>query len=480
MVKHINYLKSDNFKSKIKNLVDDLNFIFKDSNEQIKQMIGKKTRQRKLSFLDCINYKFNNTKKSDSQKKTINDLKYDNKILCNNSSFFRKEQQIPLQYYKNIYDKIFSIYLNKRKTTGQKIIAIDGTYNNTNINRNGTLETTLNMGYYDISNDIPLELNLKLNSKNKEIKSFINDIENKKINFENSIFVCDRAYYSYELFDMLNDIGSKFIIRIRNNDKNVNNTQKIKKNENDKLKNIRFVNYTFDNITQKTLFNKKTNKNELYNIKQKNHCNIVTNLDCNYSDEEIKNMYVSRWKVEEYFKLVKYNFKFSQLKEHNSKTIETYNKSYIIIQIFSILSKIFELECDKIIKNSNEKYIYKINKTSMIEGLFKLIPNIIYSKLMVDNLFYFFNCYVQINLTVKGASNDRTSKIPFTKWYIKSYHSKYDIQKMFDAFIDRNINDKNINKNDVNNNKNNKKTKINKNLKAKLKNITFEKILLED
>ncbi len=59
-------------------------------------MINKTTRQRKLSFLDCVNHKFNNTQKFDSQKKTINSVKYDNKILYHNNSFFRKEQQIPL------------------------------------------------------------------------------------------------------------------------------------------------------------------------------------------------------------------------------------------------------------------------------------------------------------------------------------------------------------------------------------------------
>jgi len=473
MVKKTKFFMSEKFNSKIKILADELNCIFKDSNEQIKRMIDKKTRERKLSYLDCINYKFINVQKYDTQKKTINEVKYNNKILCHNSSFFRKEQQIPLQYYKNIYDKIFSIYLSKRNNNKQKVVAVDGTYNNTNIYRNGKLETTLNMGYYDTTNDVPLALNLKVDSQNKEIKSFLDDIADENIDFQNIIFVCDRAYYSYELFKMLNNIGSKFVIRIRNNSK-----KKINKNE---IQNIRYINYTFDSVAQKKLFNKKTNKNELYNVTLKNYCNIITNLDNNYTDEDIKNMYVSRWQVEEYFKLIKNNFKFSVLKEHNSKTVETYNKSYIIIQIFSILSKIFELECEEITKASNDKYIYKINKTSMIEGLFKLIPNIIYSKLTVEDLFYFFNIYVQVNSTLKGASNERVSKIPFTKWYVKNYHSKYDIQKIFDAYIEQNTNEENTNnnktkrKNKKNNSENKEQAKINKNLKTKLKNITFEK-----
>jgi len=45
---------------------------------------------------------------------------------------------------------------------------------------------------------------------------------------------------------MLNNIGSKFVIRIRNNSK-----KKINKNE---IQNIRYINYTFDSVAQKKLF----------------------------------------------------------------------------------------------------------------------------------------------------------------------------------------------------------------------------------
>lgn len=48
--------------------------------------------------------------------------------------------------------------------------------------------------------------------------------------------------------------------------------------------------------------------------------------------------------------------------------------------------------------------------------------------------------------------------VPFSKWYVKEYHNKYDIEKIFEAY---NSDDK---------------TELNKNLKSKLKNYTFEKI----
>ena len=100
----------------------------------------------------------------------------------------------------------------------------------------------------------------------------------------------------------------------------------------------------------------------------------------------------------------------------------------------------------------------KINKTEVIKGLFKIIPKIIYSNIKNDDLQIFYSIYIHFNYTIKNSHNPRVSKIPFTKWYIKEYYSKYDIEKIFEAYNSDN------------------KTKINKNLKTKLKNYTFEKI----
>ncbi len=149
------------------------------------------------------------------------------------------------------------------------------------------------------------------------------------------------------------------------------------------------------------------------------------------------------------------------MKEHNKKTIDTYKKSYIIIKIYSVLERIIKIICDDILnKYNNNKYNVKINKTDIINGLFKIIPNIIFSNITYTKLTLFLKTYIHLNYTKKDAHNLRISKIPFTKWYVKGYHFKYDIEQLFDAFID-------------DSNKG-----LNKNLKSKLKNITFEKILI--
>ena len=66
------------------------------------------------------------------------------------------------------------------------------------------------------------------------------------------------------------------------------------------------------------------------------------------------------------------------MREHNKKTLDTYKKTYNIIKIYSVLEKIFELVCDNLTEGYNNKYNIKINKTEVINGLFKIIPDIIF------------------------------------------------------------------------------------------------------
>jgi hypothetical protein len=454
------------FELNIQNLTNDLNDIFNDSDIKITNMLKKlniKTRTRKITLSDALIYKFKYAQKHNTQKNIINDYKLDNNIFCDNTSFYKKEQKIPLEYYESVYEKVYNIYKKYSKKTHHTIIAVDGTYNNTNYKKDLKLETTLNMGYYDITNNIPLELDPIENKRNSEITSFMKIINEGKLETNNIIFVCDRAYFSYDLMNFLKNKNSKFVIRIKNNSKHLNETDLNESN----LKNVkqvptntRFINYSFIKEYTKELTNKKTKQKEQYRITEKVNCNIATNLDDIYSDEDIKKIYNSRWNIEEYFKLIKSNFKFSIMNEHNKDTPTTYKKTYTIIKIISILEQIFELMCDNITENYNENYNVKINKSELIKGLFKIIPNIINSNLTHYQLTNFFNIYICLNFTKKDASNPRTSKIPFSKWYVKDYHNKYDLEKILEAYLDK---DKN-------------KTSINKNLKSKLKNYTFEKI----
>lgn len=78
-------------------------------------------------------YKFKYSHKHITQKNIINSYKLEHSINCNRIAFYKKEQKIPLEYYYNIHKDILKIYNKYKKNQDYNIIAVDGTYNNTNI-----------------------------------------------------------------------------------------------------------------------------------------------------------------------------------------------------------------------------------------------------------------------------------------------------------------------------------------------------------
>jgi IS4 transposase len=196
------------------------------------------------------------------------------------------------------------------------------------------------MGFYDITNDIPLELNIEgIKNKNNSLFLLKNYLNKSKIPL-NSILVLDRAYCSYEFIDFLIKTKYKFIIRFRNNCKNFNKIQNLNNirilKYNDEVKNIipydKYKNYIDKKKEKEIKKNKKEKKSkniqlpndDKYNIVFKNaevimkyEYTLLTNLNSNdYNDEKIKELYKQRWSIEIFFKLLKYNFKFEHLIEH--------------------------------------------------------------------------------------------------------------------------------------------------------------------
>jgi hypothetical protein len=486
MTKKISKLQYDQlFERKISNFISEINQLFYNCNDEIIEILKNQninTRTKKITFSDALLYKFKTSFENTYNKTVANEINFTkNNIdsIVHVTNFYRKEQKIPVKFYNDILIKVQN--LSKQYSSNSKLIynlseegekdlqqlllsnlkaiAIDGTYTNSNEKNNKTLETSLSMGYFDVINKKSIYLSYKGEEyKNKEIESLKNDINNNKFDYVNSVLILDRGYFSYDLMNYLESKNIKYVIRIKNNcvhlkkNKNKNRNNKTIK---DFPKNIRFINYTSD---IKEAYN--NSKNELVNIIRTIECNIVTNLETKFTDTEIKNIYLLRWSVEEYFKFVKKNFRFSHLIEHNTKTNECYEKLYIIIQIYSllidILENIYEFHYKKITNNKNINYNKNYNKKSMIDGMPKIIENIINCNLTVTKLCCYYKCYMDITFSVKNANNPRVSKIPFTKWYVKGYTNTSDIVKIIDA----------LQKNDL--------SKLNKNLKMRAKRIKLD------
>ena len=139
----------------------------------------------------------------------------------------------------------------------------------------------------------------------------------------------------------------KYIIRIRNNAVAIKNKNVLTTKITNHI-NIRIIYYTNDVEKIKKDKDKKDVK-----IIEKTTCYVITNLTVKeYNDEEINKIYMSRWNIEVFFKLLKSNFKFKNLVEHcaintknkTAQTIDEYNKLYysilIIIYIALMVDKI--------------------------------------------------------------------------------------------------------------------------------------------
>lgn len=454
-----------------------INEIFKNVIDNIKSV----NRKRKISLSDAIYYRFLYSKINTTKKNISSRLNYENNMKADRTSYERKENNIPLSLYedlfkqiKDLYGKEFSDkdYLKKKKLNcvqllDYKIIATDGTYGNTNTSMKKELETSLNMVYYDISNGIPIDLTFEgSQNKNKEIDCLIKYIKNKGEELKNVIFVLDRAYFKYELFKMLNENGFKYVIRIRDNAKLESEIKITNKNKEimEHLKTTsRIVNYNLSHDKKV-----KTKNNTVCEIRVNHKYKLITNLTDKllYPDSLILNIYNNRWDVETFIKLIKKNCKLDIMSE---KDFNNYKKMYLCELIIVYISRMIahaqviyikqNRKIYNIIHRKDNKLSYcdiRVNDTNIINGIYDiLLKHFIYSSLTTERLTLFANSYVEIIKNERNRSSERTCKIPFKKWYVKGYHTIYKYTKIIESI------------------KNNKKESLNKNLKTISKNINI-------
>ena len=445
-------------------IINNINNIFKTTINNIYK--ETKIRNRKISISDVLLFRFKYSQKNKTKQNIISNINFHNKEVINRSSFYRKDKNIPLKYYKYIFTSIKKLYNEQIKDKNKMdIIAVDGTYINNNLfldnsknnTHKNTLETSLCMGYYDIDNNIPIDLSFRgSKNKNNEIRELKKWIISNKIN--NITIVADRAYFSYELYKFLDSNNIKYVIRIKENCQIRGNINKYNQNKQlieDLQKNNRLI--TYEILINKKVYDK--NKREI-NISCKNKYTLITNiLDINrYDDNKIKDIYNNRWRIEEYFKYIKNNFNISYLREksitNNKKLIYC---NLIITYFASILEYIYmkHQNINKIKKkrsNLEKVCTIKINKSNLVKGIYDLmLIKLIESKLNAENIKVFMKTNIILIKNEINRSYDRESRIAFTKWYVKKYHGKYKYTKIISAIIS------------------DTKEELNKNLKTKAK-----------
>ena len=493
-----------------KNIAVKLNTIFKDFNNVIIKDVELnkkiKIRNRETTFIDALLYKFNYSIKDKTKEQIAGEINLLNNKNTFVNSFNYRENQIPVSTYKNIFNNVSQLYKQLKKTEVNELIkiAVDGTFNNTNVNNSCILETSLNMGYYDVTNDIPLDLTFEgVNKKNSELSTLINYLNEKNIT-NNCILILDRIYCKYDFIDYLVKNNYKFVVRFRNNCKNFNKIEAIKEIRIFKFFEEHHNNITFDKyskyikpkdldakIEQQNIQNNETDlkkcKNKKKNKKRSNvkinknllkkdingitfnnvditmkyEYTLLTNLNsADYDDDEIKKIYKERWSVELFFKLLKYNFKFEHLTEHNKKqSSDSYLKLYLVNLTMIYLSKIIEkmyiynngFEENKEIKKTNNTvsrtYIRKINKSLVIKGCYNIIKELFNGCLTSKKLKDISDNFVKYSYILQGIKKERKAKTPFLKWYVKGHSNRSLLCKIIEAKLTNNtskLNDNHI------------------------------------
>jgi len=152
-----------------------------------------------IRLVDVIYYLFQYSKKDMTKERIVSYINIMNKTNFTRQAFENKSNNVPIQTLLNIFHKLCGYYnSNYNETDNFKIIGIDGTYNN-----NSNMDEMLNIGIYDITNKIPIDLvSFGKQFKNKEISAVTRYIKQNLDIFTNTIIVGDRGYFSYDFIDL--------------------------------------------------------------------------------------------------------------------------------------------------------------------------------------------------------------------------------------------------------------------------------------
>ncbi len=121
----------------INNIHSSLNNIFNKNFSNIysnNKIIRSEINERNLLY-----YKFKYTQINKSKQCIVSNINYTNNTIHNVTSYYRKENNISVDTYSNILKDINNLYLSLNKNIKDKLISIDGTYDNTNIRRKKVL-----------------------------------------------------------------------------------------------------------------------------------------------------------------------------------------------------------------------------------------------------------------------------------------------------------------------------------------------------
>lgn len=350
------------------------------------------TRNRKIHFYDILLMTLNKQGKNISfeirdyelNKKGEKQVNYSDEAYLKqrrnlNPDVFKEMNTL---YLKDFYEK--PKYIKKKK--GYILCAIDGSkieIPNTPKNREvfgsegnqykRNTARALISGIYDVENHFFLNVQINRTDSNEINLAKENIVEGNKIIGKNKeILIFDRNYPSMEFFNWLEENEKKFVMRLSSNDY-IKERESMKSNDEEKN-----IEYTYARLNQikksnNALYEKIKDKKGIIlritkiRINNKKEEYLISNLSKeNFTEEDLKEIYEKRWKIENSYNSIKNKLKIESFSGNLPQFI--YQDIYAQIVVYNQIQDM--LNTGRKIKKSLKGKEYKINEGKAI-GLFK-------------------------------------------------------------------------------------------------------------
>ena len=372
---------------------------------------GFSRKPKKLSFIEDI--KLIMSMSPSTYKAGLYDYFNYDKNIVSSSGFIQSRQKIKEDAFKYLLNAINKAYPCANTYKGYRLLAVDGSdlnisynpydYETTMPNYKG--HKTFNQYHinalYDILNNRYLDMILRPTRLENERQAMITMAEAYKGN--KTIFIADRGYESYNLYEHIRHTGNYFLIRIKDGSSRLFRNLP-KRGEYDKELDITFTRNQTNNAKQyrdkhiwlahNQFFDYLSSTRDTYQtsyrlvriridgLKDKYEV-LITNLPKDtISTSDIKELYRLRWEIEISFRHLKYSVNLNSLHSKRRDLIKqeiwakliTFNISMIIIDY---------IHKHKLSKINKRKYEYKINITNAMYLIIKSIrkggipPNLI-------------------------------------------------------------------------------------------------------
>jgi hypothetical protein len=370
-------------------------------------------RKNKISFKDVFYYLTQLIHNKLASSITVSsNMHIQNICTATAKAFIKKRNLVPYYFLEMLSADLldYSYTINNRLLFNKyRILATDGTHmplskelikDDYKLTKNKLYINGCCNGIYDIYNNIIVDLNLdKCNSEQKIYQDQLHYLQ------KDDIIIHDRGYYSHKLLYLLYSKNIYPIFRMKKNMKIVQDL--LNSVVDDKIYIINNDDTNYISIKYRLV---------KYEINNKIYILGTTLLDGKFTIDLLKELYKHRWKIEVYFKTIKYDLSFQNFHSKSEELVKQEIQTHkCITQLTKILEKIY------IYNNKHVENKMQNNNTNLKNNLDKTIKNILKILLYKKNnkeirriLILLFTYLVEIR---ENRSYKRKAIVPPSKWY---------------------------------------------------------------